>query len=268
MERISNILDVNIEYSSDSPQYSINIQNDSNNLPNKISIPISSKIDIYFDVEKHFTKGFVKISYQMFKNYTLSFVLSLTLMILTIPYLIYIHKKQLEELEEKKEIERNSAIAQTTQMLAHDVRKPFTMIKGLISTIEAIQDPEKIKIIASSFLPEVNYAISSVNGMIQDIMDIGSNEVNLFPEPSNIQSIIISALNEIFCFNQNTNITLKYDLKHKHKILADSLKIARVFSNIIGNASQAMKDSGNIWIRTTELKLSDFSMIEICIGNR
>ncbi|MHA0111243.1 sensor histidine kinase, partial [Klebsiella pneumoniae] len=40
-------------------------------------------------------------------------------------------------------------------------------------------------------------------------------------------------------------------------------KVGRVFSNIVGNAVQAMRQKGRIWFRTRERD----GLIEFCVGN-
>lgn len=181
------------------------------------------------------------------------------------------HNLMINEINEKKELEKelqkNTAIAQTTQMLAHDVRKPFSMVKVLLNIIEYQNDPDAIKNTAKKFLPEIYQATNSVNGMIEDIMNVGSNTLKLSLEPTNAQSIIITSLNEIFHYNDRANISLQIKLEHLHQLNIDSLKVIRVFANIINNAIEAMKGQGTIWIRSKSVYQNDLEMVEFCLGN-
>lgn len=174
---------------------------------------------------------------------------------------------QAEIINEKNKNRVNEALAQTIQMIAHDVRKPFTMVKSLLNLIETTDHSDDIKSLSKTYLPEVNYAIMSVNSMVQDIMEIGSDQIKLFQEPVAVNSLILSSVNEIFRYDQNSDIQLQYQLDNNQQVYVDIMKSIRIFSNIISNAVQAMKNGGDIWFRSKDVKLNGTNMVEICIGN-
>ncbi len=131
--------------------------------------------------------------------------------------------------------ERDRAIARTTQMLAHDVRKPFTMFKMIIDAVETAEDTDEAKEILKQSLPDVNQAIASVNGLIQDVMEIGS-ETKLMRESANPKTLIELTLNELFRVYPESKMGISYSFDHSHEIYVDTRRILRVFSNIVGNA--------------------------------
>ena len=160
----------------------------------------------------------------------------------------------------------HEAVARTTQSLAHDVRKPFTMFKMIIDTVEYEQDPQEIKAILKKSLPEVQQAMASVNGMISDVLEIGS-ESKPITEPTNPETLIESTLNEIFRVYPESKVNITYDFTHKHKVNVDTLKIGRVFSNIVGNAVQAMGRNGELWFKTDEIQEDGKAFLRFCLGN-
>lgn len=180
------------------------------------------------------------------------------------------HSRLIEKIKQQQVLEeearKNLAIAQTTQALAHDVRKPFTMIKGLLSMINATQDVSQLKKISDEYVSEVSQALMSVNSMISDIMEVG-NETKLVSEPTKVQSLILSTLSENFRFNKRSDISFSFNLKHRYQVNVDPIKVMRVFSNITQNATHAMKLKGHIWIRTKEIFVSDKLFVEFCLGN-
>jgi CheY-like chemotaxis protein len=99
--------------------------------------------------------------------------------------------------------------------------------------------------------------------MIRDIMEIGGSG-SITMEPTNPESLVESVLNETFRIQPDTDISFSYTFTHQRKISVDTLKVARVFSNIVGNALQAMKGQGPMWFRTREL---DEGLLEFTIGN-
>lgn len=161
-------------------------------------------------------------------------------------------------------LQKNTAIAKTTQMLAHDVRKPFTMLEGLLSMFQNSADPAEIQQLSKNCLPDVQKAMCSVNSMIDEVMEIG-RMMNLKQEPVSPESIIETSLSEICRMFQKADIDIVTHFNHRQMIHVDALKIQRIFSNILSNSFQAMNNKGTVWFSTVED--SKLSMTTFCIGN-
>jgi signal transduction histidine kinase/CheY-like chemotaxis protein len=168
-------------------------------------------------------------------------------------------KKQSQELND---LAVNKVIVQMTQMLAHDTRRPFTMVEGVLTLLESSLDRKESKEIARQYTPEVRKALQAVNDMLSDIMEVGSNKPPK-KEPADIESVIDSTLNDCFRFNAQADITFEYRFRHLHLLDVDRLKIGRVLINIVNNAAQAMDYKGRISFRTHEI---DHKMI-VTVGN-
>ncbi|MBF0440683.1 MAG: response regulator [Oligoflexales bacterium] len=165
--------------------------------------------------------------------------------------------------DERVRSSTSNAIANTTQMLAHDVRKPFSILKIGLDILRGVRSIPELKETLDTFAPEVEKAITSVGGMINDVMEIGRTTAPN-QEPVSVESIIESCLSELCQVYQEAEITIDYDLAHTHMLNVDSLKVGRIFSNILGNAFQAIGYKGNILIKTSE----EDSMMKICLGNK
>jgi signal transduction histidine kinase/DNA-binding NarL/FixJ family response regulator len=166
----------------------------------------------------------------------------------------------LDQLEQAKV---STAIAQTTQMLAHDVRKPFSLLRMGLIMLGNAKDPAGVKQVLSRIVPEIDKAVRSVDGMIADVMEVGSPSTTLIQEAVSAESLIEVTLGELIRMNPKSNISFSYDLKHVHMAHVHVQKVGRVFSNIVGNAFQAMRLKGAMWFKTVE---SD-GMLRFCIGN-
>jgi signal transduction histidine kinase len=162
----------------------------------------------------------------------------------------------------EKELLISSSIARTTQALAHDVRKPFSMFKSIIQMVEAIPNPAQVKEVLNQTLPEVNQAMASVEGMIQDVMQIGS-EAKLTLEDSSPATLLDVGFKNLFRVYPQVAVSITYKLFHTHQIKVDIAKVGRVIENILGNAIQAMGEKGEIWIHTTEQD----GFVEFVMGN-
>ena len=156
----------------------------------------------------------------------------------------------------------HQAVAQTTQALAHDVRKPFSMFKSIIQIVESTDDSAEVRKVLKITLPEVNQAMASVEGMIQDVMQMGSDG-KMTLEDVAPEALIEAALGELSRVYPDADVSMSYDLSHRHLIRADSLRLGRIFANILGNAVQAMRNKGDLWIRTAE----DQAFVSFTLGN-
>ena len=166
-------------------------------------------------------------------------------------------------IEKVKNAERVTAIAQTTQMLAHDVRKPFSMIEAIIQLAHDTRDPDDVRAILDESLPSVSQAIASVNGMIDDIMEISSNR-EMKVDTIHAQKFVYEVLQSLFQFRDDVSVTFKYEIPGDLFFQVSGLKYSRVFANIIGNATEHMSLPGSIWIKVEPLKST---LARVTIGN-
>ncbi|NRA67526.1 MAG: response regulator [Pseudobacteriovorax sp.] len=154
------------------------------------------------------------------------------------------------------------AIASTTQMLAHDVRKPFSMVRALVDCLKGASSLKETNEILGDTLPSIESAIVSVNGMIADVMQVGS-DAKLTPQPVAISEIISNCTKYAFQFDDQINIDIHMDFHHSYFVDVDPRKVERVIANILGNAIEHMNGSGKIWFVTKELK----NRLFLTIGN-
>jgi len=160
------------------------------------------------------------------------------------------------------------AIGQTTAMLAHDVRKPFSMVKMLLAALDTIKDnPSELGRARS----EIGRAMERVDGMLADIMDF-SREVKLDVHPESLPGILDFSVRQAARAHSGVKISFTYRFAHKTKPLVDEQRISRVFVNIIDNAIEAIsvigkKGSGTITIESSDYQGENGRFVEIRISN-
>lgn len=157
----------------------------------------------------------------------------------------------------------HEAIARSTQAFAHDVRKPFSMFKALIESIESTSNISEIRAILRSGLADISSAMASVDAMITDMMQIG-NEGELSLDEADPGALIQASVREVSLIFPRSNVSFEYDLQHRHMVKVDTVRFSRVFSNILGNAFQAMNEQGEIYFKTRDVN----DGIEFVVGNR
>ena len=162
---------------------------------------------------------------------------------------------------------RDAAIAQTTQMLAHDVRKPFTILRLGLNMLSNARDKDHLRQLLGRIVPEVDRAVRDVDGMISDVMEIGSASTELVQEPIFPEDLIRGTQEEIFRIYPKANISISYNLSHTTRVSVQIAKVRRVFSNIFGNAVQAMNSNGHVWFKTRDVQANGKGFVEFCLGN-
>jgi len=127
--------------------------------------------------------------------------------------------------------ERNAAIVKTTQMLAHDIRKPFSQLQTLVDYIQSSQDANTLVHWASVAATEIKASMHQVHAMLADLMEIDALSA-IVKEPVSVQSIVQEAAAK---FKSKAII----DCQHSLVVYGDSARLMRVMTNIIENAVHA-----------------------------
>ncbi len=167
-----------------------------------------------------------------------------------------------------QDLKQQSALAgigQSTAMLAHDIRKPFSHMKILLNSFEILKsNPSRVK----QAKLEIEKAILRIEKMISDILDF-SRDTKVTTAATSLNMVLKSALEQIGLSESNfSNIKFSYDLKHKNLVSIDESRFSRVIINIVANALEAIqiiggKDTGNIWFHSYQKA----EYIALIIGN-
>ena len=144
--------------------------------------------------------------------------------------------------------ERLSSIGSLASRLAHDLRNPLSVIKNSLELLRIRLNPymdEKI----DHQLAMVGRAVSRMSHQIEDVLDF-VNISDLRLESSSVITIVESAL-----LSTDIPKTVKINLpKNSSTIICDPYRLEVVLSNLLKNASQAVKGKGEISIRIMDQK--------------
>lgn len=176
-------------------------------------------------------------------------------------------REEMRRLREKEKVSAVSeAIASTFQMVAHDVRRPLTLAKSGLDLIGRAADMNEVKETLTISTSEVSRAIASVDVLLRDVLEMGSVSV---PELQlvRVESLLEAVLTDVGRVFPMANVHLQYKFSHKHLALVDTIKVTRVFLNILSNAIQAMDGRGNVVFSTQEVFQERASMIEFAVSN-
>ncbi len=166
-------------------------------------------------------------------------------------------------IEHARRNEEFALIAKTTQMLAHDVRRPFSIFRAGLSLLRSVDSTNGLKEILARLEPEVERATRKVNGLITDVMEVGRPSVKLHREAIAPSELILNSLVEVFRSLPRDDLTIEYQLRCQRRVNADPIRIGRVFDNILANAVQAAGPDSKLWFHTTQID----SYCRFTIGN-
>lgn len=164
------------------------------------------------------------------------------------------------------ELERKAAIASSTQMLAHDVRKPFGILKMGFEALDSIEDDEERKKMTDAILGEARSSMAAVDGLLQDIMLI-DGRIPLRAELASTTKFLQQCIVEVSKMKPKSKVTIEMKLTHTDRLAVDTVKMKRVVLNILSNAFEASPQNGRIWIKTRNLSVNGKRFVEVCIGN-
>jgi signal transduction histidine kinase len=180
--------------------------------------------------------------------------------------------KQAEEklkvsLNELQEAKIDTAIANSVKVLAHDIRAPFSSLHMMLDNIHNAMDAKHVVMLRDELLPEIKSRLSSVNEMVNEVLEVSASNVFSVSSQS-LSDIIQSVLSSSCIHNQIASIRISYLYNHSHKILVNTSKIERAIYNVVSNALDAMEGfDKHLWFASEEVDSENGKLIQLTIGN-
>ncbi|MGD0329262.1 MAG: ATP-binding protein [Nitrososphaeria archaeon] len=178
------------------------------------------------------------------------------------------YSKHLEELVEErtkqlKEAERLAAIGEMASMIGHDLRSPLQVIiyKTFLAKdkIKPLQLLDKEKRDIKEMLDDIDLQIGYMSRMVSDLQDYARSLKPAFA-PTNLLELLNSLILTIEIPN---NITFKIEVQDGFpEVFVDSAFMARVFTNLITNAIQAMPEGGHLQIKMSKTEKEGIVSVE------
>ncbi len=176
------------------------------------------------------------------------------------------HQKEIieQQLRELETTRVSAALAQAAQMLAHDVRRPFSMLRMTVDGLLRSKSADETVRLASVALPDVKIALEHADALVRDVMDLSTDlRIN---QTSIVPSAVLNGL--VFDFKKTSpSVDLSLKIDSGKSISADSHQIRRVFENILINAAEAMNGSGRIKIGVSDVTVDGCPFVRLMIWN-
>ncbi len=166
------------------------------------------------------------------------------------------HRSRLESKLQFGELEKKSAVYKavfdTTNMMAHDVRRPLDKMTKFLNRIQKLS-PEEVPQYVLKSASSIGEDIKTAEGMLSELLAIGSK--NDYSGETHLCDFI----------PQMANGKYKYTITYGGPIKSDFFHLKRVFENLIKNARQATagKTDCRFWMETQDLE----KFVKIIVGN-
>ena len=168
--------------------------------------------------------------------------------------------------KEREKHARYAAIARAVQMLAHDIRKPFSMIKITLMILKKARTIDEMTSALSRSEKNILRMISQVDGLLEDVIEIDRKaESSLSALP--LEASILAVVQDLSSTDPAPGVNLSAAFSHRGLVLLDPPRFSRVLGNILTNAIEALKGSGKISIATENLDQGGLSFVKLEIAN-
>jgi len=150
--------------------------------------------------------------------------------------------------------EKMASVGQLSSRLVHDLRNPLTVVKSTVELLKLGNKEMDQK--TSEKFERIQRALKKISYQIEDVLDfVRQSELHL--KRQSISEILESAISSM---EIPSTIKFRNDLR-KVVVNCDARKLEAVFTNMITNGIQAVKDKGEIKIKT--LDDGDYAIIKI-----
>jgi signal transduction histidine kinase len=129
-------------------------------------------------------------------------------------------------------------VTRTAQMLAHDIRRPFSLLKATLDGLTKTTTPESMKELIDATVPGVRRSLEHLEGIIEELTAVGLTtpaEKSMFSLADAVQRGI-----EVAAQSEADLKRITVSLKRNIKAFGVQNQIERVVANVITNALQAM----------------------------
>ena len=141
-------------------------------------------------------------------------------------------------------------VTQTAQMLAHDIRRPFSLLKATLDGLTQTTTPEAMHELVNATVPGVKKSLEHLEGILAELTTVDSAmpaEKTMFSLSDAIRRGV-----EIAAPHESDSGRIDLNLFSEAKIFGVQNQIERVVANLVSNALQVMGASDRIAIEASD----------------
>lgn len=170
-------------------------------------------------------------------------------------------------LRSEAENARLQEATRVTQMLVHDIRKPFSLLSMTVQAMQAADEPHAAVRLLTKMLPDLQQAANAVDSLIRDVMGIESGTELRFTR-STLDELLLSSLHQVFLARPTAAIDFSFELKHSHRLHVDVASTERALTHIVEHVVRSLNDQGKLRFQAKEVYGEDGTrLIELTVGH-
>jgi signal transduction histidine kinase len=149
--------------------------------------------------------------------------------------------------QEMVQIERLSAVGRMAATILHDIKNPMATMRLYAGLIKQKADSPDAARMADAMIHQVD----RLSSMVQEILEFSRGTSTTSLSTTSLPAAMEQVLPFLETDLASRKILLKRTYGYDGVALLDSGKFARVLTNLVGNAADAMPDGGAVSIQTT-----------------
>lgn len=165
-------------------------------------------------------------------------------------------------LKKNIELERRAAISEFSSLVIHDLRRPVSLVKNLVTLFESSSSLDLFFAHREQILQEINRAVGQAENISSDLMEYGSF-AGVKPAPFRLRCFLERITKDIKKIENCDEVDFKWLFQDDIEVVADEAKMSRVFMNLFDNAIQVTKGRTTIEVTVSQT----LTTTEICIKN-
>lgn len=171
-----------------------------------------------------------------------------------------------QRIEHEATAQKAVTIAQTAQMLAHDIRRPLFGITHLADYMDEHSESSEAATYIKRMLPSVKKSAVRAEAMLSSIMNLEGTDKPTFT-PTSLSALIADICESVALKFRELEIRVENQLQHKLLLAADAPHLCRALQNIIDNAVEAMQAKGTLSLVSRDIMHNGIRAVLLSIGN-
>lgn len=148
-------------------------------------------------------------------------------------------------------------IGMLNSSIAHDIKNLLNIVQGYLELI----DTDELDSEVADYVESIHAEVKRIYGLTADLLDFSRQKVSLNLETFKASELLKDLRRHVDILIKNTKINVKFIFNDDPELKLDREKIFRVLFNLIGNAVEALQESGTICL--TVSKSDDFCEFQI-----
>lgn len=144
--------------------------------------------------------------------------------------------------------ERMSAVGRMAATILHDIKNPMATMRLYAGLIKKKTDSPE----ASGMAEEMIHQVDRLSAMVQEILEFSRGTSTTLLSNTSLPEAMEQVLPFLETDLTSRNITLVRSYAYDGMALLDAGKFARVMTNLVGNAADAMPGGGTVTVRTSQ----------------